>query len=214
MLPIISFVGYSHTGKTTLIENIVRILSRKGYRVGVLKHTHGAIKADKRGTDTDRFRQAGAMVSAICDDNWLVRLESARGRNPNNIARTLAGEMDLLIIEGYKKEKFPKVLISDDLLVANLKGIIAMVGRDKPVSAPIRHFFPSKVAEIAKWLEIDIIIPARERRRVMIEIDGRELPIKDFVSEMVGRTIIGMLGTLKGGRGRKINVSIDFGDEM
>ena len=59
MLPIISFVGYSHTGKTTLIENIVRILSRKGYRIGVLKHTHGAIKADRRGTDTDRFRQIG-----------------------------------------------------------------------------------------------------------------------------------------------------------
>jgi hypothetical protein len=120
----------------------------------------------------------------------------------------------LLIIEGYKKEKFPKVLVSDDLFIPDLKGIIAIVGRNKPASAKPRHFSPSKVGEIANWLESDIIIPARGRRRVMIEIDGRELPIKGFVSEMVGHTIIGMLGTLKRGRGRKINVSIDFGDRM
>ena len=69
MQPIISFVGHSNSGKTTLIEQIVRILSRKGYRVGVLKHTHGAIKADKRETDTDRFRLAGAGISSISDTN-------------------------------------------------------------------------------------------------------------------------------------------------
>lgn len=214
MNPIISFVGHSNSGKTTLIEQIVRILNRKGCRVGVLKHTHEAIKADRRGTDTDRFRQAGARVSAICDDTRLVRFEKAQDQSAKTIVRALAGELDLLIIEGYKKEHFPKVLFSDVLSGADLKGIIATVGRSKPASAKIKHFAPSKVGEIAKWLERDIIIPARERRRVRIEIDGRELPINDFVADIVGRTIFGMLGTLKDGRGRKINVSIDFGDKM
>ncbi|MDP2807803.1 MAG: molybdopterin-guanine dinucleotide biosynthesis protein B, partial [bacterium] len=104
MNPIISFVGHSNSGKTTLIEKIVRNLSRKGYRVGVLKHTHGAIKADRRGTDTDRFRLAGARISSITDDKLLARFEKAAGKSPKDIVLALSKELDLLIVEGYKKE--------------------------------------------------------------------------------------------------------------
>ncbi|MRR09397.1 molybdopterin-guanine dinucleotide biosynthesis protein B, partial [bacterium] len=61
MLPIISIVGPSDSGKTTLVVELVHALQRRGYRVGVLKHTHAAIKLDRAGTDTDRFRRAGAV---------------------------------------------------------------------------------------------------------------------------------------------------------
>jgi len=131
MQPIISFVGHSNSGKTTLIEQIVRILSRKGYRVGVLKHTHGAIKADKKGTDTDRFRLAGAGISSICDDKMLVRFEKAQGHSPKAIVQALSKELDLLIIEGYKKEHYPKVLFSDELSVAVSKGRHCHRGQEK-----------------------------------------------------------------------------------
>ena len=210
MQPIISFVGHSNSGKTTLIEQIVRILSRKGYRVGVLKHTHGAIKADKRGTDTDRFRLAGAGISSITDDKLLVRFEKATGLSAKAIVQTLTKELDLLIIEGYKKEHFPKVFFSDELSDVNLKGIIATVGRNKPATGKVRHFQPSKISEIAKWLERDIIIPGKKSRRVIIEVDGKRLPLNDFVADIIKETIRGALGTLKGGRGRKIDISIDF----
>ncbi len=214
MNPIISFVGHSNSGKTTLIEQIVRILSRKGYKVGVLKHTHGIIKANKRGTDTDRFRLAGAAISSICDDKLLVRFEKATGHRPQAMVQALAKELDLLIIEGYKKEHFPKVLFSDELVDADLKGIIATVGKKKPASSKVRHFPPSKTSEIAKWLERDIIIPGRKSRRVIIEVDGKRLSLNDFVAEIIKETIRGALGTLKGGRGRKIDISIDFGREI
>lgn len=214
MNPIISFVGHSNSGKTTLIEQLVRALSRKGYRVGVLKHTHGAIKADKRGTDTDRFRLAGAALSSICDDKLLVRFEKAQGYKPQTITQALAKGLDLLIIEGYKKEHFPKVLFSDQLAAVSLKGVIATVGRNKPDSVKVRHFSPSKITEIAKWLEQDIILPARKSRRVVIEVDGKKLPLNDFVSDIIKETIRGALGTLKGGKGRKIDISIDFGHKM
>lgn len=214
MNPIISFVGHSNSGKTTLIEQLVRALSRKGYRIGVLKHTHGAIKADKRGTDTDRFRLAGATISSICDDKLLVRFEKAQGHRPQAIVQALAKGLDLLIIEGYKREHFPKVLFSDKLTETDLKGIIATVGKKAPQSSKVRHFQPSKITDIAKWLERDIILPARKSRRVVIEVDGKRLPLNDFVSDIIKETIRGALGTLKGGKGRKIDISIDFGHKM
>jgi molybdopterin-guanine dinucleotide biosynthesis protein B len=214
MNPIISFVGHSDSGKTTLIESIVRILSRKGYRVGVLKHTHGAIKADKHGTDTDKFRLAGAALSSICDDKLLVRFEKAQGHKPQAIVYELAKGLDLLIIEGYKKEHFPKVLFSDQLPDVNLKGIIATVGKKAPQPSKVRHFQPSKASDIARWLERDIIIPAQKSRRVVIEVDGKRLPLNEFVSDIIKETIRGALGTLKGGKGRKIDISIDFGRKM
>jgi len=214
MNPIISVVGHSNSGKTTIIEQIVRILSRKGYRVGVLKHTHGAIKADKMGTDTDRFRLAGAGISSICDDKMLVRFEKAQGHSPKAIVQALSKELDLLIIEGYKKEHYPKVLFSDELSVADLKGVIATVGKKKISSGKVRHFQPSKIAEIIKWLERDIIIPGRKSRQVVIEVDGKRLPLKDFVADIIKETIRGALGTLKGGKGRKVDISIDFGRKI
>jgi molybdopterin-guanine dinucleotide biosynthesis protein B len=214
MNPIISFVGHSNSGKTTLIEQLVRALSRQGYRVGVLKHTHGAIKGDKRGTDTDKFRLAGAAISSICDDKLLVRFEKAQGHKPQNIVYELAKGLDLLIIEGYKKEHLPKVLFSDKLTETDLKGIIATVGKKAPSGSRVRHFPSSKVNDIAKWLERDIILPARKSRRVVIEVDGERLPLNDFVSDIIKETIRGALGTLKGGKGRKIDISIDFGRKI
>lgn len=214
MQPIISFVGHSNSGKTTLIEQIVRNLARKGYRVGVLKHTHGAIKADKRGTDTDRFRLAGATISSICDDKLLVRFEKATGHRPKDIVQALSRELDLLIIEGYKKEHFPKVLFSDQLPDVNLKGIIATVGKKAAPNSKVRHFPPSRSNEIAKWLERDIIIPGRKSRQVVIEVDGTRLPLNDFVADIIKETIRGALSTLKGGKGRKIDISIDFGRKI
>jgi molybdopterin-guanine dinucleotide biosynthesis protein B len=212
--PIISFVGHSNSGKTTLIEQIVRILSRKGYRVGVLKHTHGAIKADQRGTDTDRFRLAGAGISSITDDKMLVRFEKAAGKSPKDIVLALSKELDLLIVEGYKKEYFPKALFSDELSSVNLKGIIATIGKKTPPDGNVRHFNPSKPNDIARWLEQTFILPARQDRVIQIFIDGKSLPMKPFVRQMIKETLAGMLKSLKGGRGRKTQILIDFSSKM
>jgi hypothetical protein len=45
-------------------------------------------------------------------------------------------------------------------------------------------------------------------------VDGKRLPLNDFVSDIIKETIRGALGTLKGGKGRKIDISIDFGSKM
>ena len=220
MLPIISIVGPSDSGKTTLVEKLVRLLSRKGYAIGVLKHTHARIKFDRAGTDTDRFRKAGAKLSAISDDEMLARLSNVSGVSPRDLITALAKDVDLLIVEGYKREALPKLLLTDHLSEVDFKGIVATYGnkgkrgngeRGKGNGSPnIPHFKTHQVAKIAQWLERMFIKPGRKTGAVRVSIDGRDLPMKPFVARMVMETNRGILKSLKGGRGRLVEIRIDF----
>lgn len=219
MLPIISIVGPSDSGKTTLIVRLLRALQRKGYHVGVLKHTHARIKVDRAGTDTDRFSRAGAALSAISDDAVLASFGDVTGKGPGTVIAALAAGLDLLIVEGYKREPLPKLLFTDHLDRVDFKGIAATYGKlvngDRGMGNPsIPHFKPAEVGEIVRWLERTFILPARRAGAVRVTIDGRDLPMKPFVAEMIRETNRGLLQPLKGGKGRNVQIAIDFGREI
>jgi molybdopterin-guanine dinucleotide biosynthesis protein B len=210
---IVSFVGNSDSGKTRLIERLVAILRKKGYRVGVLKHTHARIKVDRKGTDTDRFRLAGAAVSAIADDRTLVRFEGAD--DPMALLAALAAEVDILLVEGHKKLPLPKVLLSDSLPRAGLRGVVATYGRKVLASKGLapRHFSPGQTGAMAGWL-VRSFIGARKGPRVRLTVDGRNIGMKEYVAETVAGVVAGLVRPLKGGRGRKAVLSIDFGRKI
>lgn len=208
-----AFVGHSDSGKTSLIERLVAILHRRGYRVGVLKHTHATIKVDRRGTDTDRFRKAGAAVSAIADDRTLVRFEGAG--DPMALLAALAAEVDILLVEGHKRLPLPKVLLSDSLPREGLKGVVATYGRKAMASKDMtpRHFSPNQAGALAGWLA-KTFIGEKMGPRVRLSVDGRNIGMKDYVAETIAGVVAGLVRPLKGGRGRKVIVSIDFGGKI
>jgi molybdopterin-guanine dinucleotide biosynthesis protein MobB len=210
---IVSFVGHSDSGKTRLIEKIVSILRNQGYRVSVLKHTHAKIKIDRRGTDTDRLRRAGAEVSAIVDDRMLARFE--RAGEPAALLGSLASEVDLLLVEGYKKLPLPKVLITNSGSPSNLKGIAATYGKKPPAAGAgkARHFNPGQTRQLAEWL-IESFSEKGRGPRIRLTVDGRPLGLKPFVAETMAGVVAGLVRPLKGGRGRKVAVSIDFGGKI
>ena len=65
MIPIISIVGKSDSGKTTLIEKLVPELTRRGYRVATVKHDIHGFEVDREGKDSWRHKQAGAHTVVI-----------------------------------------------------------------------------------------------------------------------------------------------------
>jgi len=90
--------GYSGTGKTTLVESIVRELGFQGYTVITLKSSQHEPKEGK-GTDTERLRLAGAKTSYF--------------RGPSDKERFLrdivsSSRSDYLIVEGMKSSPIPK----------------------------------------------------------------------------------------------------------
>src|SRR5689334_20561515 len=98
MLPIVCFVGASNSGKTTFLEKLIAELTRRGYRVGTVKHDAHGFEMDREGKDTWRHRQAGAATIAISSPAQVAtirRVESEMGLE--EIAGRYFWDEDILI---------------------------------------------------------------------------------------------------------------------
>ena len=109
--PIITFVGKSGTGKTTLLEKLIPVLKTRGLRLAVLKHDAHHFEMDKPGKDTYRFTAAGADVVTISNAEKFALIEQppAELRIEDIVTRLPA--VDLVLTEGYKKSLYPKIEI-------------------------------------------------------------------------------------------------------
>ena len=110
-MKIISVTGKSGSGKTTLITKLVRYLKKNKYKVAVIKHCHQGF--DIKGEDSWKMINAGAdMVSVVSKERYGV-FYNARINNLNEIISRFKGS-DIVIIEGFKKRKYPcSVMIGD-----------------------------------------------------------------------------------------------------
>ncbi len=75
MIPVICFVGNSGSGKTSLLEQVVRELKRLGYRVAVVKHAPHGFDIDPVGKDSWRFTQAGSDVVVLSSPQRIALVE-------------------------------------------------------------------------------------------------------------------------------------------
>lgn len=115
MIPIISFVGISGCGKTTLLEQVVRDLTSRGYRVAVVKHSHHHLDVDQEGKDTWRFASAGAHAVAISTAGQIAIMERVTGEmDLVELVRFFSSRADIVLTEGYKSGDNPKILVSAD----------------------------------------------------------------------------------------------------
>ena len=108
-IPLISFVAYSGTGKTTLLEKVVAELKSRGNRVAVIKHDAHEFEVDKPGKDTWRFTQAGADIVAIANTHHAAIMENRPLALTDIVAHI--HDVDLIITEGWKTEDMPKIVL-------------------------------------------------------------------------------------------------------
>jgi molybdopterin-guanine dinucleotide biosynthesis protein B len=131
LAPHLAFIGYSNSGKTTVVSQVVTQLKQKGCRIGVLKHDAHDFQMDTEGKDTFKYRQAGADIVAIASPTQLNILER-REESPFKLEEILTrfNGVDLIIIEGYKQENIPKILVARTIeqlaLRGEVQGIIAI----------------------------------------------------------------------------------------
>lgn len=110
---IISFVGFSGSGKTTFIEQLIKVIKRRGFSVAVIKHDAHRFQMDKEGKDTYRFYEAGSDCVAISSpEQCAVRLRTETPLDVYGMIRMLPGEYDVILIEGYRMSDLPKIGIS------------------------------------------------------------------------------------------------------
>lgn len=108
---VVCVVGASGSGKTTLIERLIPALRARGLRVGVVKHTHHRVPFDKPGKDSWRVAEAGAEQVALLTPDGFAFMDYRPEPTPEEvIARSFAG-VDLVVVEGCKWSKLPKIEI-------------------------------------------------------------------------------------------------------
>jgi len=107
----ISFVArLSGTGKTTLVEAVIRILSERGYRVGAIKHDAHDFEIDKPGKDSYRFTAAGAATMIIASQHKTAVVQ--QNLEPPGLEILLdqyCSGLDLVLVEGFKDSSLPKI---------------------------------------------------------------------------------------------------------
>ncbi len=154
--PIISIVGRSRVGKTTFLVKLVRELTTRGYRVGVIKHSIHHFEIAPSHKDTWKHAQAGAVAVAFASAQELVisrRLE--RELDIGEIAE-LMGDLDLLLTEGYKKAHKPKIEVSrramGTTLISPPDELVAVVS-DHPIHLDRPRFELNDAAGVATLIE-------------------------------------------------------------
>jgi len=100
--PILSLVGYSNSGKTTLMEKLVTGLVAKGLRIATIKHSHHQPEMDTPGKDSWRHKQAGASTSLLVGPEKMLMVSDVdEALNPQLLAARLFTDYDLVLVEGY-----------------------------------------------------------------------------------------------------------------
>lgn len=162
-IPVICFVGSSNSGKTTLIEKVIGLLAKKGYDVATVKHTHKNFSADSEGKDSWRHKAAGARTVVLASPSQFAVVSDSRSElTIEDVLGKFVSGADILIVEGFKKDSYPKIEVSrngsgHDLRCLTDPSVIA-VASDKMLNVSIPVFNINDAAGITGFIEKNFLM--------------------------------------------------------
>lgn len=196
MIPIISVVGKSKSGKTTFICSLIKELNKRGYNVGTIKHTPSGFDILPQKDNFKHF-ESGAKISCCVCENEVLLISKLQSQSILAIIDNYFEDVDIVLVEGYKHENFPKILISPEKGKFPFSNIFLTVKNGLSQEA---------VKEAADMIEEKYI--KKKKESVEIKIKNKKIPLNPFVQEFVKNTILGMLSSLKGGSNIDGDISI------
>jgi molybdopterin-guanine dinucleotide biosynthesis protein B len=205
-IPVVSFIGFSDSGKTTLLEKLIPELKRRGYRVATIKH---AEEIDfEPGKDSGRHLQAGSDLAAVVAPTQVVMVKpTGKPVAIEEVASLLGNDYDIILAEGYKNANVPKIALyrgNGEPLLANISGLVGVV-TDKPLDINLRQFSFADISGISDFIEGKFIRP--ETNTIDIYVNGVPIPLTKFPCQIFSQTLISMVSCLKGvGEFEKIEI--------
>ena len=136
---LLGLAGWSGSGKTTLVSNLIPELKKISISVSTLKHAHEGFDIDKPGKDSYVHRESGAREVLISSNKRFALMHEYKKEEIqlNNLIKKLS-PVDLILVEGWKKENIKKIEIyrkeiNKPLLCEKDKNIIAVATNDKSI---------------------------------------------------------------------------------
>jgi molybdopterin-guanine dinucleotide biosynthesis protein B len=158
---VLGVTGWKNSGKTTLVEALVRELTGRGWRVATVKHAHHDFDIDKEGTDSFRHRKAGASeVAIVSARRWALMHELGEEDEPalEEVLSRLS-PADLVLVEGYKhgthrKIEARRLEAKDRSPLTATDANIAAIAADHPVTGEtVPVFALDDISGIADFIE-------------------------------------------------------------
>ena len=236
MFRMVAVVGFKKSGKTIVVESLVRELVRRGHRVGTVKHIREPdFTMDQKGKDTWRHARAGASIVVSMAPREVATIDRRAGKL-EDVVRGIR-RIDFLIIEGFRELKgIPRIAVvrtkselkklEDDFTIACVAGGTKILKR-------------SEVAALAKLVEQKAMPPmfGLDCRRcgyktcedftraalvgkirakdckaafgdVELRVDGKLVPLSPFVQDFLAGATVGMLSSLKETKGEEIELRV------
>lgn len=162
-MKIFGFAGYSGSGKTTLIEQLIPLFTSRGMTVSLIKHAHHTFDVDQPGKDSYRHRKAGCTEVLVTSSRRWALVHELGGAPEPELAEQIKriSPCDLLLVEGYKRERIPK-----------LEVYRAETGE------PLIHPHDQNIVAIASDVRIETTLPQFDL--------NAPLPIAEFVLKHLG----------------------------
>jgi len=145
-MKIFGFAGWSGSGKTTLIEKLIPIFVARGLSVSLIKHAHHTFDVDQPGKDSYRHRHAGCGEVLVSSSRRWALVHELRGAPEPGFAALLErlSPCDLVLIEGFKRERVPKLEVyraatGEPLLHPEARDIVA-IAADRRLDTKLPQF--------------------------------------------------------------------------
>jgi molybdopterin-guanine dinucleotide biosynthesis protein B len=232
MFRMVAVVGFKKSGKTLVVESLVRELVRRGHRVGTVKHIREPdFTIDQRGKDTWRHARAGASVIVSMAPREVATIEH-RVSKLEDVVRRIRG-IDFLVIEGFRELRgIPRIAVvrseselkklEDDFTIASVGGGSKTLKRSEATALAKlveQKAMPPmfgldcrrcgyKTCEDFTRAALAGKIRAKDCKaafgNVELRVDGKLVPLNPFVQDFLAGATIGMLSSLKEAKGEEI----------
>lgn len=200
MSPIISVVGRSNSGKTTLLEKLIGELGRRGYNLAILKHCAHGFELDQPGKDSWRFAEAGSGTVVLSSTSKFALIKSIdHEATLEELQHTLGENFDLILAEGFSGDHAPKIEVHrkgfGDLL-SPPEELFALV-TDEPLDIAIPQYSPNEVGALADLIEKKAPALSSDEETFLF-INDTPIPLNPFAKNFIHKTLLGMISALDG----------------
>ena len=213
-MKIVSIVGKKNTGKTSLTVKVIEELTKRGYNVASIKHSHHSIEMDKENTDTWKHKQAGANLVVGVGSTTFFNARQEMDLNRILFLIKHMDNFDFVIIEGYKSYNYPKIITSPDVRdeytikevdsftidengVSELADLIEERSHDIVDTLFANNCgFNDGEAIAAEIRQGKLTVDDLDKTHSYLSIDDHVVGLNRFVSDYLKQNVLGVINTL------------------